>query len=225
MSLIVKSGLSVKSYIENDINLWLDGIWNAGKYTHDSNLKSWVDISGKCGSINLNTGNIVGENCISSNGTKNGTMILAYTPPLNLTTFTFEVVFRQDKVIHGNQVIIGRNYTKSYYLNMSTSGFGYWLGNKNGAILREPPEVGKIYQVQITCTGTSANAYLNGVKKISNGPANVVSDTSNLELFSRFSGGMDHFQGSIFAVRLYNRILTNDELVYNYKCDKERFKI
>ena len=33
------------------------------------------------------------------------------------------------------------------------------------------------------------------------------------------------YKGSVYSIRIYNRILSSDEVLYNYNIDLERFKL
>ena len=92
------AGRSIDKYVHDSANLFLDGIWNAGEGVHSDTLTSWVDLSGNCQPTPLGTGNTVGENCITSDGTDNGRMIVPDLDPINLDTFTLEVLFKRNAV-------------------------------------------------------------------------------------------------------------------------------
>lgn len=52
--------------------------------------------------------------------------------------------------------------------------------------------------------------------------ASFQTDTGKLELFG-FSGNTTKFNGNIYAVRIHNRVLTNEELKHNFELDYLRF--
>lgn len=212
-------GYCIDDYVHDAANLFLDGIWNAGEGVHNDTLTSWVDLSGNCQPTPLNVANTVETNCISSDGTIDGRMTVPDVDPINLTTFTLELVFKHNSTKGG--VILDRNYTKSYYINASNNNTRHsvFIGNRENVI----SDITERYRsIQVTCDGTSAEIWLNGVKKITNGLANAQSTTDNLVLFCRRSDG-NGFDGSIYAVRIHNRILTDGELAQNYELDKARF--
>lgn len=212
-------GYCIDDYVHDAANLFLDGIWNAGEGVHNDTLTSWVDLSGNCQPTPLNTGNTVGTNCITGDGTLYGRMTVPDVDPINLTTFTLELVFKHNSTKGG--VILDRNYVNSYYVNSSNNNTRHsvFIGKRENVI----SDITEQYRsIQVTCDGTSAEIWLNGVKKIPNGLANAQSTTDNLVLFCRRSDG-NGFDGSIYAVRIHNRILTDGELAQNYELDKARF--
>ena len=233
MSLIVRSGLSflqpdipgynIDNYVHDCANLFLDGIWNIAKGVHSDTLTSWVDLSGNCQPTPLGTGSTVGENCITSDGTDNGRMTVPDLDPINLDTFTLEVLFKRNGNADTNQVIIGRAYTKSYYINTYSNNLTVWLGGKQNNLNTVINETDK-FLVQITHTGSSFDIWLDGEKVISDKSNTLITDTSKLNLFG-YSGNNTKFMGSIFAMRLHNRVLTDAELMQNYEIDKARFEL
>lgn len=212
--------VGLENYVKDSLNLWLDGIWNAGKGVHSDTLTSWVDLSGNCQPTPLGTGNTAEENCISSDGTPYGRVTVPDLDPINLNTFTLEVLFQRNGHETVNQVIIGRNYTKSYYINIAKGELSCWTGGKSTIIYRKTGA--DKYLVQLTHTGSSLNAWLNGERAISNKANTLLTDPVQLNLFG-YRGNNTTFDGSIFAVRLHRRILTDVELAQNYEVDKQRF--
>lgn len=83
----------------------------------------------------------------------------------------------------------------------------------------------------IVFNGKSSNiSYVNGIK---NGVAisapdvlkkNAFGSATSAVLLGKRSTG-NHFKGKIYAIRIHNRALTNEELLYNYEIDKERFRL
>ena len=215
------AGYGIDNYVQDSLNLWLDGICNNGKELHSGTLTSWVDLSGNCQPTPLGTGSTVGENCIASNGTDNGRMIVPDLDPINLGTFTLEVLFKINGNVNTNQSIIGRTYAKSYYINTWNSNLAIWLGGKQNRLDVVINETDK-FLVQVTHTGSSFSIWLDGKKVISDKSNTILSDTSKLNLFG-YVGNNTKFMGSIFAIRLHKRALTDEEIAQNYEIDQSRF--
>ena len=211
----------IDNYVQDSLNLWLDGICNNGKELHSDTLTSWVDISGNCQPTPLGTGNTVGTNCITSDGTDNGRMTVPDVDPIDLTRFTLELIYQKEGVNSENQVIMGRNHLTSYYVNTAGKSLITWIGAKNSYIGGGLDETA-IHTLQLTCTGTTATAWVDGVKTVENFEANAQSTNSVLRLFGGAATNV-YFKGSILAVRLHNRILNDAELAQNYEIDKQRF--
>ena len=214
-------GYCIDNYVHDGANLFLDGIWNAGEGVHSDTLTSWVDLSGNCQPTPLNTGNTVGTNCIASDGTLNGRMTVPDVNPIDLTTFTLEVIYKKGSVSKANQVILGRHNKTSYYVNTSNNALTTWIGG-NAQTVALSLSNANVHTLQLTCVGTSATAWVDGVKTTENYVADAKSTSDPLCLFGN-ARTETCFNGSIMAVRIHNRILTDAELAQNYEVDKARF--
>ena len=214
-------GYCIDSYVHDGANLFLDGIWNAGEGVHSDTLTSWVDLSGNCQPTPLGTGNTVGENCIASDGTLNGRMTVPDVNPIDLTTFTLEVIYKNGSDSKANQVILGRFNKTSYYVNTANNALTTWIGGSAKTVAISLSNA-NVHTLQLTCVGTSATAWVDGVKTTENYAANAKSTSDPLCLFGN-PRTETCFNGSIMAVRIHNRILTDAELAQNYEIDKARF--
>ena len=215
------AGYGIDNYVHDAANLFLDGIWNSGEGVHSDILTGWVDLSGNCQPTPLGTGNTVGTNCITSDGTDNGRMTVPDVDPINLTTFTLELIYQKAGVYSQNKPIIGRNHASSYYVNIVGDNLVVWIGNEPNSVGKNMDETA-IHTLQVTCTGTTATAWVDGIKTAENYTVNAQKTSDKLLLFGSVSIPTC-FDGSIFAVRLHNRILTDKELAQNYEVDKQRF--
>lgn len=215
---------TIDSYVHDSANLFLDGIWNAGTGAHSDTLTAWVDLSGRCQPTPIGAGNTVEENCVKSNGTNDGRMTVPDVAPVELPQLTLELVFRKDTDNINNQVIAGRDYTKSYYVNTSKGSLSCWVGKSSNTIGNIILETDEIYSFQLTHTGSTLNLFLNGQKLINGKASTILADTAKLNLFG-YVGNNTTFEGSLFAVRIHNRALTDEEVKRNYEIDKQRFGI
>lgn len=211
---------TIDSYVHDSANLFLDGIWNAGIGEHSDTLTAWVDLSGHCQPTPLGSGNTIEENCVKSNGTNDGRMTVPDVAPVEPPQFTLELVFRKDTNNMKNQAIAGRDYTKSYYVNTARGSLSCWVGKSSNTIGNIM--MGGIYSFQLTHTGSALNLFFNGQKIIDSKANTILSDTAKLNLFG-YAGNGTTFEGSLFAVRIHNRALTDAEIQKNYRIDKRRF--
>ena len=142
--------------------------------------------------------------------------------PVELPQLTIELVFRKDTDNINNQVIAGRDYTKSYYVNTSKGSLSCWVGKSSNTIGNIMLETGGIYSFQLTHTGAALNLFFNGQKIIDSKASTILADTAKLNLFG-YVGNNTTFEGSLFAVRIHSRALTDAEIQKNYRVDKQRF--
>lgn len=213
---------TIDSYVHDSANLILDGIWNAGVGEHSDTLTAWVDLSGNCQPTPLGAGNTVGENCVKSNGTNDGRMTVPDVAPVELPQFTLELVFCKDTNNMKNQAIAGRDYTKSYYVNTSNGALSCWVGKSSNTLNGVALETERIYSLQLAHTGSALSVFFNGEKMIESKSSTILADTAKLNLFG-YAGNSTTFEGSLFAVRIHSRALTDAEIQKNYRIDKRRF--
>ena len=229
--LLKNYNLDVKRFVkfgyntDSNTKLWLDGINNSGlDVEHSSTLENgWFDLSGNCDPTPLGTGNTVLDNCVQSNGTTNGIMTVPTLDPINFTgDLTLELVFKRSsgKV---NAVVFGRNYKNSYYLNTANTNLTSWLSGKGVTLANTIPNGQKCY-VQVVFENSTGlrKIYINGQLLSSNvQTAKLQTSTSLITIFGYANGAF--LQGNLYAARLHNKALTENELLQNYNIDNERF--
>ncbi len=80
------------------------------------------------------------------------------------------------------------------------------------------PELNKIHYFATTFDGFNRSLYINGQLK------NSVNKTMTLRPTSYFViGNGELVKGNIYAIRVYNKVLSSQELIYNYSIDVTRF--
>lgn len=218
---------SIHDYIvDNNTKLWLDGINNNGLDVEHSNTleNGWVDLSGNCDPTPLGAGNTVLDNCVQSNGAENGRISVPNVEPINITgDLTIELVYTRLDGQVSNSVILGRTYTKSYYVNTANNNLTFWTAGRrvetSGQVLGNKKWYAQLIH---NSTGNSNTMYLNNEYVAEASAVRLQTDTSKLDLFG-FTGNKTTFNGNIYAVRIHNKILTNEELKHNFELDYLRF--
>ena len=229
--LLKNYNLDVKRFVkfgyntDSNTKLWLDGINNNGlDVEHSSTLENgWVDLSGNCDPTPLGTDNTVLDNCVQSNGTTNGIMTVPTLDPINFTgDLTLELVFERSagKV---NAVVFGRNYKNSYYLNTANTNLTSWLSNVSVTLANTIPNGQKCY-VQVVFENSTGlrKTYINGQLLSSNVQTAKLKKVEGLITIFGYDNSAP-LQGSLYAARLHNKALTENELLQNHNLDKQRF--
>lgn len=71
---------------------------------------------------------------------------------------------------------------------------------------------------------SSIRGYINGIEIISQSSDSWnFNNNTRLQLGGRDTGTL--YYGSVYSIRIYNKLLTQDEILYNYNIDKERFNL
>lgn len=86
------------------------------------------------------------------------------------------------------------------------------------------PTTNQIAQWTTTFDGQNVAVYVNGVLNASTTSAGNQSGTSSAFYIGTYTdSGAEAFPGRIYNCQVYNRVLTNDEILQNYNAQKSRF--
>lgn len=220
--------LTASWYDLNGLVAWYDGINNTAE-GHNSEATTWYDSSGneKTGTLN---GGVWGHNYLSFNGTSDWVSLGVQ----NYDTPTVEIVYEVTAASGTSQYLIA---------NVENGGYGIYVDSNATALVNSIYVTGNAdysnaYTNQITGTKNTASLTYDGsiLKEYYNGSEKTVelvtgtikSPESNTILVlggnpsgSTVSSG--YFNGKIYAVRIYNRALSAEEIEENYQTDKIRF--
>ena len=220
-------------YVKNGLILHLDGINNTGN-GHSNTSTIWKDLSG-----NNNNGTVTGATWGNTGLSFDGIDDWVPIKELNYNQFTLEAVFEPKDVL---------NYEYQYIIcNLEVGGYGIALntGNKNlfgisyntnivdYELLLSQNDINLNVKNTLTYTndGKEHKLYLNGNLINSKVDGNRVlgfpNDNTIMALGTNPSGstnvGLESFNGTIYSARMYNRVLTEQEVKNNYEIDKSRF--
>ena len=233
-TIVLEGNSEIKDdYVKNGLILYLDGINNSGE-GHSATTSVWKNLNGKG-----NNGSIVGASWINNGLSFDG--IDDYVPiaELNYPEFTVEITFEASKLIGssneqklicshnqgGFDICIMDDYiTSSTYIN----GEYRTLQDKRQIITTN-----KKYNVTMTTNGSEIKLYVNGVLvsniSVENGVIGYPSNNSVVMLGANPNGNSPEvsvfFNGTIYSVRMYNRVLMEKEIKNNYDMDKSRFGV
>ena len=220
-------------YVKNGLILHLDGINNTGN-GHSNTSTIWKDLSG-----NNNNGTVTGATWGNTGLSFDGIDDWVPIKELNYNQFTLEAVFEPKDVL---------NYEYQYIIcNLEVGGYGIALntGNKNlfgisyntnivdYELLLSQNDINLNVKNTLTYTndGKEHKLYLNGnlinSKVDENRVLGFPNDNTIMALGTNPSGstnvGLESFNGTIYSARMYNRVLTEQEVKNNYEIDKSRF--
>jgi len=207
--------------VTSGLVLYLDA---ANNKSYVSGSSTWTDL----GKNYLNGTLVNGPTFNSSNGGNivfdgtNDYVNCGNSSILNLTDITISVWYKTTST--GNQVLIGKSYLTSYYINIAPASnlFALWT---NGTSLISGTITtlgnGNWHNVVGTMSGVNKNIYYDGAL------ANSGTGTSNIDSNALYIGSSisnpAYFNGSIANVLLYNRALSLAEIQQNLNTMKPRF--
>ena len=241
-------GVNAFSYIQKGLVACYDGIENAGAGVHDPNATTWVDLTGHGNDGTVGSGITWTANGWVCTGGVDTPVVVG--PGLAAVTGseTFTVEFAGRRATTGRGVLFGQ-YAVNYSVNLEYAGNGsgatdnslrlHFLRSLDGS---ETLDQRTTRASLAYANGDSATLALTtapaerGLWK--NGVLGVFSDTSKSErpivnrvtdcnscIGGDFRGGSGvTFIGTCNACRLYDRVLTADELAVNAAVDAVRFR-
>ena len=134
----------------------------------------------------------------------------------------------------------GSGYNDNYNLNLDYGGilqFRAGSGDIGGihCNINNPIDLNKTY----LCTAsfeydndksqTTVKMYLNGKleNQMNDSEKPLVNDTFKTVIgqYDNRTNGLQYLDGTIHSVRIYDRVLSDDEIEYNYQIDKQRYNI
>lgn len=230
---MVKMSYTSKDYIRDGLIAQWDGIENAGFGAHDANATTWKDL----------TGNHVLSYDFTPSFTDNafelpGTDKVAYCESnlwrdaVNVNQCTVEMCFKGYSV-GGNNSIIALSRGKSSGLERAwwqwgNVAFGYRIST--GSTWSNDTLLPRGETDDVSLSFPLADMYMNGTRVMTGSPGtlNIQSNTLVIGRIGAFKSTINGFvsmRADIHSIRIYNKVLTADEIAANYAVDKARFNI
>jgi hypothetical protein len=228
-----------KNFIPYDgLKLYLDA---AKGLSYSGSGSNWVDLSGNYNNGFLTNGPTyipANEGIISFDGTDD--YISFNTQPLSSTAFSIILNFRVSSFsIHSGRfrrliAINGSGYSGdnpfTFFVN-DTGQLGYIFGNGTtnleqvNTISGGPTlEINKWYHATLTFNGTQKKLYIGGnlVSTITNSTT-FTNPLNNKLLIGSYNGSIGCMQGAIGTVHVYDRALSDTEVMSNYAIYSNRY--
>jgi hypothetical protein len=227
-------------YIQNGLQLYLDAINNTGTgdANHDNNATIWKDLSGNNNDCTVMSGAIWSANYIATTGTANSYIKCGI---LNFDNPTQEMVFLYPET--------PAVQTPHYFGNWEGGGYGfllhtddniYWNAFINGAYrytgagLTGSSDYDTIHSLSAKYDGSQASVFTDGTVQQQFPIVGTIGlPNAGLGNLSFVIGGNIGYNNTsvanlaaaqFYGARLYDRALTDDEIVHNQSLDNIRFK-
>lgn len=216
-------------YIKDGLVLYYDAINNTGS-EHNNITTTWKDLSGKNNdgaltnmTINSVTTNWT-DNYISFNG-QNNYISVPYSNSMALPNYTIEIVFNKEDIINEEKsVLISKEGEYTIELNTdNTISFGIGSNNEYYKTI-ENINLNQNYHIAVTYESNIQKIYINGEFIGQNTVEGMVSQTQT-DLTIGANNTNYPFKGKIYTTRIYDHVLTENEISQNYKIDKQKYNI
>ena len=217
--------------VTNGLQVYLDAA-NSRSYSGSGN--TWYDLLGRINFTLQNSppflansaGGSIGFTAASNHWASSSTSLSL------MTRFTVEVWHYYTGVLTGpapcivTEFYYGSNGQINYNLGSTTSGIGLKIGYYNGGWNESsiyPLSANNWYHISGTYDGANLRLYVNGVNQVTT--ANTGTPTANtggIRLMRRWDGD-EYWGGHLSTVKIYNRALSQQEILQNYNATKKRY--
>jgi len=198
--------------------LWLD----AANPSSNTGATTWYDLS-------QNANDATGVNIEAADGENNGYWDLDGTDEYfnvanslgTLTSFTLEMWAKRDDTSGSEYYMDSRNGSTSYFWFLSEYGtYDYNFHNKSR--FNDSDSYTKWHQILVTENSAGSAIYLNGVQKATGTTSSGIG--ADFRIGARYTASSP-WNGQIAIVRVYNRDISESEILYNWHTNRGRFGI
>lgn len=230
---------TAKDYVQDGLYYHLDGIENAGRGVHSATATTWTDLTGNGRNatfLNVASGLVWQYDAAYLYGMSHDGIAKIYGLP-NATAFTFEVVSRMDSSENYARLfeseaygVAGKRFAGLFGTSMYPDNMSFVYGDDADLNYTAVPKSTAKQTISLTPSRNSSNivglaAYVNGVyKQILYPPTyNAQSTTNYIDVANRSNSPNRGFDGAVYAIRVYSRVLSDTEIANNSAVDKARF--
>lgn len=238
--------LSARSYVQDGLIAMWDGIENAGYGVHNPNATVWKNLITMDDELHIPDGASWGDVYLHTQANGGGNHAIGGTGSNHylsgkLTEYPFcsfecSFLFFAGSESAGNAAgciginiaqgsvssfIYGMPWGVKYYLWPGVGGFENYAYNASDILSKN-----SLLNICVTCErGGLSKFYINGELKISKiAPTSGAIDTRYLTRFNSGSWNGDNgIDANYYGMRIYNRTISQDEVMSNYAIDKARF--
>ena len=208
-------GDDISGYVKDGLIIFWDGIYNTAN-GHDDTSTLWEDLSGNGHHATYNSANLIGDKYLQTNSRGLQYVALSDSEKTAYKTGMTEIVIEPDSISSVSGILTLAGNTSgtsngSVYLSKSSVCFNAGAPNKSVACI-----VGRHYY--------NSELWVDGEVTSNTDKRDSWSNKTNY-LASYSNASSYPFSGKIYALRAYNRVLTNNEILQNWREDQRRFGI
>ena len=224
---------TARDYVQDGLIAMWDGIENAGWGVHDPNATVWKDLTGNhvlsyefTPSFTDNAFELPGINKVAHCESN------LWRDAVNSNQCTVEICFKGYSFGGNNSIIalsvgIASNTERAWW-QWGNVAFGYRLSSASTWSKDTLLPRGETDDVSLSFP--LADMYMNGTRVVTGSPGtlNIQSKTLVIGRIGSYTSRINGFvtmRADIHSIRIYNKVLTAEEIAHNYKIDKERFNL
>ena len=215
-------------YTQDNLVLWLDGYANNGS-TRTHTATTWKDLSG-----NGNTATLSGPTWYDKYLYFDGSNDYAYKTSasygISNNKYTLEIIVESEKddVYQPIFNTVNTGTAVQQYMTIWKGKYNYFtLDITNGSTVSQLSSSSKVvnntkYKLTAVLNGTNYKLY-NGAQLDNSIDVSFIPKMYSSGLY--IGGNSYYFKGKIYSIRVYNKALSEDEIIHNYNYDKQKFNL
>ena len=213
------------SYVKDGLILHYDAINNTGN-GHSNTTTTWTDLSGN-GSDATVTGGMWSDNYVRFTTSNNSNGIKTKSNfPINFSSKTFNIVFNLSQVSTVEALFGARTSTSNGFMlfnyNVDNAFELDTIGGQTRVKLGNRLSANRNYNLTVTFDNGIVKLYIDGAL-IST--TSYTTGTINFPLTVFTAGTRSNSLGNVYSVKVYDRALTEDEVLQNYNMDKVTYGV
>ncbi len=242
LALHASAALTARSYVQRGLVACYDGIDNAGAGTHDPSSTIWKDLTGNGYDGSLSAGIGWNGNCWTNDTANKGVALGSGISENVFSTGTFTIQFackspaatkngirmnffgqyQQDESFNIERANHSTHYSlRLYGYGLGTSPANYDWNPQNAASATVPD---RFFSASVSVAPTFQSMWIDGQPRLfKDAVFNAPSGSANAYVGGEENRQNMAFVGSYYAFRVYNRVLTADEIAVNAAVDAIRF--
>lgn len=205
------TGPTAKDYIQDGLVAMWDGIENAGWGVHDENATTWKDLTG-----NEHTATLTDKGHFETNYLDK--VVDGAGAVAEMFSWSFvEIVF---------SATTGTRNSLILFANSGTTGKIIWAAGYLGQTYGKAFPIASLSSTMYYATeiGSVNNSYYNGLEVENTGSVQAWGGRSKIYIGGR-DDNANSDPGKYYSLRFYNRVLSPEEIAYNYSIDNKRFNL
>lgn len=215
----------VDEYVTDGLILHYDAINNTGN-GHSDTTTTWTDLSGN-GSDATVTGGMWSDNYVRFTTSNNSNGIKTKSNfPINFSSKTFNIVFNLSQVSTVEALFGARTSTSNGFMlfnyNVDNAFELDTIGGQTRVKLGNRLSANRNYNLTVTFDNGIVKLYIDGAL-IST--TSYTTGTINFPLTVFTAGTRSNSLGNVYSVKVYDRALTEDEVLQNYNMDKVTYGV
>lgn len=227
--------LDTSKYVQDGLVLFYDGINNTGN-GHSNNATTWKDLS--TSNFNGTLMNFEDNSWTNNSLTFDGIDDWVKIAQMDYPNITMEIIMEYDNYgdsqvnVIGNWQNGGYGIVKNEVTYKDSNAFSVYLLGKSYQYIQSNnlTKIGKKYILTGSYDGSTMKLWENGIKNELSIEGTIGNPQNNtIMVLGANPDGSNYvsnwFTGKIYAVRIYNRALTDEEVKQNYELDIQRYGV